>query len=202
MPKKASMSPALSALLAIVALMLSACGGGSAGSGDGSPVAASAELGRPAATSCDGTVKDFFAAIEGRYTGSVPPDYSTGGALPLTAGKTYPVTLSAAHCSIEIMADGMVKLVYAYHHPANVSASSMTEISPTTVIRNPTALDLQRSQYSIHIETHQISLELERLIATSSADVTPATGDLRMTLSVFAPAQSSYALDMPLASKR
>lgn len=194
------MSPATWALLASAALMLSACGGGSAG--DGSAVAPSAQLARPAAASCDGTVKDFFAAIEGRYTGSVPLEYSSGGALPLSAGKTYPVTLSAAHCSIEIMADGMVKLVYAYNHPANVAVSSMTEISPTTVIRNPAVLDLHRSQYSIHIETRQISLELERLIATSSADATLATGDLRMTFSALAPAQFAYALDMPLASKQ
>lgn len=182
----------LKMLIVMLLLGLSACGGSSS-----APQAMAAF----SPTACSGTAKELFIAIQGSYFGLVDPLYSTGTILQLTKGKSYEVVVSGVDCSIIIAGDNNAHHTFAYSDSGHSSKSTITGFSLTEVIKEPTTLDLEKTQYIISIVTDRISLELERRVSANSTEPGISNGDLY--LSTYGPdgVASVYAIAMNVASK-
>lgn len=160
--------------LSLLITGLSACGGSSS---SGNIVSSTPST--PGLT-CSGAVKDLFMAIKGTYAGTVDSAFTTGAGNPLTAGTTYPVTISGDDCSIRFTGNKETKYVFAFNDPTNIAPSNFVGFSSSAIISNPEKLDLTGTQYNIGIKTATNTIELERRIAKNANDATVMDGDLHL----------------------
>jgi hypothetical protein len=159
--------------LSILVFSLSACGGSSS-SGSGSTGATPSTPG----LSCNGSVKDLFLAMQGTYEGAVDPAFIAGAGNPLSAGVTYPVTISGQDCSIRFAGAKASQYIFAFNDPANTAPSNFVGFSATKIISNPDKLDLATTQYNVAIKTASNTIELERRVAFNAAGAPVVDGDL------------------------
>lgn len=181
-------------LCSLALLALSACGGSSGGGEAGSTAARSLP-----ATSCTGAAQALFVAMQGSYYGLVNADYSTGTSLPLTKGKQYVLTVSAANCGVSIAADNNENIGFSFGAGA---LSTLTGLSPSKIIKDPTSLDLVGVQYNVGVSDGKLAYELERRVKAVSTDGTVADGDLFLSIYGVSDSKSTYGLDILASSKR
>jgi len=174
-------------LCSLALLALSACGGGN-------------RAGSSAEQACTGTVRELFTAMQGSYYGVVNPGYSSGNALPLTHGKQYVVTVSA--CAVSIAADGNAKLGFVYGDERSGASSTLTGLSPSQIIKDPTSLDLGAVQYNVGVSGGALGYELERRVKAMSPDTGVADGDLFLSIDGANATHSTYGIDILASSRR
>ena len=157
---------------------------------------------KPVAQSCAGPAQELFAAMQGTYYGIVDADYSTGTALPLTRGNRYVVTVLAADCSVSIAADKQAKVSFAYGDDSSGAISTLTGLSPTTITKDPTSLDLAGVQYNLGVTGARVGYELERRVKAISSDDKVADGDLFLTIYGLGSTDLTYGVAMRASDKR
>jgi len=180
-------------LCSLVLLALSACGG----SENGNSTARSLP-----ATSCTGTAQTLFVAMQGSYYGLVNADYSTGSSLPLSKGKQYVVTVSASNCEVSVVADNNEKIGFTFGDNNSGALSTVTGLSPTKIIKDPTSLDLTGVQYNVGVSNGTLAYELERRVKVMSTGDTVVDGDLFLSINGLNDTKSTYGLDILASSKR
>lgn len=187
-------------LCSLVLLALSACGGSSGSSGSSETGNSKA---RPLpATSCIGTAQALFVAMQGSYYGLVNADYSTGTSLPLTKGKQYVVTVSASNCGVSVVADNNEKIGFTFGDNNSGALSTLTGLSPSKIIKEPTSLDLTGVQYNVGVSNGTLAYELERRVKAMSTGDTVADGDLFLSINGLNDTKSTYGLDILASSRR
>ncbi len=173
-------------LCSLALLALSACGGNTSGN--------SAEQ------ACTGAARELFVAMQGNYYGVVNADYSTGTALPLTRGKQYVVAVTP--CAVSITADGNAKIGFVYGDERSGTTSTLTGLSPSAIIKEPTSLDLDAVQYNVGVSGGTLNYELERRVKAMSTDDGVADGDLFLSVDAANGTGSTYGLDLLASSRR
>lgn len=176
-------------ICSLVLLALSACGGN--GKDSDAP-----------STLCTGTAQALFQAMQGTYSGQVNADFSSGSTLALTRGRQYPVTVSGANCAVSFIADDNTKIQFAFGNDNTGTISTLTGLSPTQTINDPSSLDLAGVQYNAGVTSGALAYELERRVKAVSADASVADGDLFLSIYGLNDSHSVYGLDLPVSTRR
>ena len=185
--------------LSFIVLSLSACGGSSSSTNAANSTASSTPT-PVTSVSCSGAVKELFVAIQGTYKGTTDPAFTTGAGNPLTAGGTYPVTISGQDCSIRFTGNKEAKYSFAFNDPSNTGASNFVGFSGSSIASNPDSLNLTESQYNIGIKGATNTIELERRIAKNAPGEAVVDGDLHLFST---PGPNSFGgLHLKVASKQ